>query len=238
MPRKQQHCGNDALVARSPPPPHAVARRVPAAGRHAAHSARGRRQNQLPPHTRVAPFESSLSARYEVFLTDGGPGDLDGVANGSCDASIRLCRAETPRCEEMTLSAGRVRASGGSTRDAADAAEATVAHSLEALVSTGDACSVARVSLAAEEDASTLFRFRNVASPTSDSPRPPPVGSPSAVARRPLTRRPSRRPLHQSSRRLSAPLEPRCGETDSSTTPRNNATEQTPRRARPPASAS
>jgi hypothetical protein len=119
-------------------------------------------RTSCPLTTTVVPFESSVSARYEVALTDGGQGDLDGVANGSCLASIRVCRGETTRCEPMTLVSSSVRASGRSTRAARDAAEQVVAEAFDGLASTGDACRVARVPLAAKEDASILFSFRTV----------------------------------------------------------------------------
>jgi hypothetical protein len=48
----------------------------------AAGAASGR--TSCPVTTTVPPYEVSTSARYEIVLTDGGSGDLDGIVDCSC----------------------------------------------------------------------------------------------------------------------------------------------------------
>src|SRR5262245_28380193 len=67
----------------------------------AARSAAGR--TSCPLTSMVVPFEASTNTRYEITLTDGGTGDLDGAANGECEAAVRLCRGETPLCDDAVI---------------------------------------------------------------------------------------------------------------------------------------
>src|SRR5689334_3874596 len=65
----------------------------------AARVAHGR--TSCPITTHVAPYADSTSARYEIVLTDGGAGDLDGAANGSCETAIELCKADASACGDV-----------------------------------------------------------------------------------------------------------------------------------------
>jgi hypothetical protein len=124
-----------------------------------ARDAAGR--NSCPLATSVSPFAKTVSGRYEVVLTDGAEGDLDGAANGGCQVALELCRGESPLCEGETIDGARVRAVGGTSPAARETAEEDVTHAIESLAGTaGSTCSVVRLSLAAEEDASLGFRFR------------------------------------------------------------------------------
>ena len=122
-------------------------------------------RSSCPLTSAVVPFEASANARYEIELTDGGAGDLDGTANGECAAAVRLCRGETPLCDSAVIDDIRVRALGGTSPFARELAEEHVTAAADTAtnnntITAGDACGVARVTLAAEEDASTTFRFR------------------------------------------------------------------------------
>jgi hypothetical protein len=116
-------------------------------------------RDSCPLTTRVSPYEATANARYEIVLADGGPGDSDGQANGVCDAAVRVCRGEMPLCTGAAMVSAKVRASGGWNRVVRHAAADEMASALAGLT-TGDACRVARFSLAAEEDAGVAFRFR------------------------------------------------------------------------------
>jgi hypothetical protein len=124
----------------------------------AARAAHGR--TSCPLTTTIAPYAASTSARYEIVLTDGGEGDLDGIVNGSCETAMRLCRGESSQCGDLAMDDGRIRASGGTNPAAREIAETRVAIALNSLLYSTNVCNVARFSLAAEEDASLSFRFR------------------------------------------------------------------------------
>jgi len=192
-------------------------------------------RSSCPLTTSVAPFGASDSVRYQVVLTDGGPGDLDGKVNGSCEVAVRLCRGAAPVCDAGTILDGRVRTVGGAGWDERTRVDDSVTTALEALATgatTGDACSVSRFSLAAEEDASVGFRFR-IATELDDG--------------RTATRK--SRLAVECLRRAIAPASPpasvlaenaptpssRSAETESSTVPESNATEATPKRVPAPA---
>jgi hypothetical protein len=125
----------------------------------AAHGAR----SSCPLVTGVTPFANTTNTRYEIFLVDGMPGDLDGAADGGCDVSVRLCGGDATLCPAAeVVDDVRVRVSGGTSVDARNLVEERVSRALEQLSAsdTPGACSVARLRLAAEEDASSSFRFR------------------------------------------------------------------------------
>ena len=116
-------------------------------------------RDSCPLTTIVSPFQATANARYEIVLTDGGDGDSDGEVNGLCDAAMRVCHGEMPLCTATPIVGAKVRTSGGWNRIVRHRAEEEMEGALEGLT-TGDACGVARFSLAAEEDASVIFRFR------------------------------------------------------------------------------
>src|SRR5258706_11697366 len=62
----------------------AVCLLVPVVAQAAAHSS-------CPLSTAVYPFSQTDLSRYEVAVTDGGPGDLDGQADGSCEFDLTIC---------------------------------------------------------------------------------------------------------------------------------------------------
>ena len=61
----------------------------------AARTAMGVGRSSCPLATAIAPFAPTVSARYEIVLTDGGEGDLDGVQNGFCETAINACRGDS-----------------------------------------------------------------------------------------------------------------------------------------------
>lgn len=124
----------------------------------AARVAHGR--TSCPITTHIAAFGESTGARYQITITDGGPGDLDGTVNGSCEAAIELCRDEASLCADLTMDGGKVLAVGGTSGAARTVAETRVANALEAIAESSNSCNVARFALAAQEDASLAFRFR------------------------------------------------------------------------------
>ena len=125
----------------------------------AAQTAHGARSS-CPLTTTISPYAGSTSARYQIVITDGGPGDLDGAVNGSCETVLELCRDESSQCGDLGMDAGKVRAAGGSSPAARTLVETRVANALESLIESSNACQIARFALAAEEDASIAFRFR------------------------------------------------------------------------------
>src|SRR5689334_3026568 len=80
----------------------------------AAQTAHGARSS-CPLTTMISPYAGSMSARYEIVITDGGPGDLDGAVNGSCETALELCRDDSSQCGDLGMDAGKVHASGGSS---------------------------------------------------------------------------------------------------------------------------
>jgi hypothetical protein len=125
----------------------------------AARVASGR--TSCPLTTTIASYAATTSPRYEIAITDGGAADLDGTVNGSCETAIKLCRGESSLCDDLTFDGGKVHASGGRNPIAREILETRVGLALASLNDSPDACNVARLALAAEEDASALaFRFR------------------------------------------------------------------------------
>jgi hypothetical protein len=116
-------------------------------------------RDSCPLTTSVRPFQATANARYEIALTDGGNGDSDGEVNGICNVAVRLCRGEMPLCESTPITRGKVRTSGGWNRVVRHLAEESMEAAVEELTN-GDSCAVSRFALAAEEDASVVFRFR------------------------------------------------------------------------------
>jgi hypothetical protein len=125
-------------------------------------------RSSCPLATSVAPFASTTNNRYAITVTDGGAGDLDGVADGACDVSLGVCLADAASCDGggRADSAG-VRVRGGD-RTARAALEAQVRDTLTSIgaddsLDAGDEasrCSATRLRLAAKEDARLSFRFR------------------------------------------------------------------------------
>src|SRR5262245_58240042 len=115
-------------------------------------------RSTCPLTTAVLPFEQTGEMPYRVVLTDGGEGDLDGLANGSCDVAIRLCRSARPMCDAATIVGGGVRVGGGSGALERSGAAARIDAALDTVIASNaddsaDHCSVGHVSLAASEDA-------------------------------------------------------------------------------------
>jgi hypothetical protein len=117
-------------------------------------------RSSCPLTTRISPFEASISGRYEIVLTDGGDGDLDGVANGYCETAVSTCRGDSSRCGDLIMDAARVRTSGASNVASRALIDTRMARALDSLTDPSTPCNVARFALAAEEDASVSFRFR------------------------------------------------------------------------------
>jgi len=75
-----------------------------------------------PPSTSVSPVSFLALERYEVRVTDGGLGDLDGSADGACSLDVTAClgtAACTPAPVERVRVAVRGRTIGTTPRDVA-----------------------------------------------------------------------------------------------------------------------
>ena len=75
-------------------------------------SARAGTRTSCPLATGANPFATTTLAQYELTFVDGGPGDLDGVANGTCEIEFTSCAA-SGECDGEELTAVRVRTRGG-----------------------------------------------------------------------------------------------------------------------------
>src|SRR4029077_421845 len=73
-------------------------------------TARGK-PTTCPLATRVHPFEATTLSRYDVTVADGGPGDVDGIANGTCELDVDVCVA-LGECLDEHLTGARVRSRG------------------------------------------------------------------------------------------------------------------------------
>ncbi len=124
----------------------------------AARVAHGR--TSCPITTQVATFAQSTSSQYQITITDGGPGDLDGTVNGSCETALELCRGTAALCGDLVMDDGKVHAIGGTSGAARTVADTRVGNVLESIVESSNTCNVARFALAAQEDAGVAFRFR------------------------------------------------------------------------------
>jgi hypothetical protein len=127
-----------------------------------------RKPTSCPLATRVHPFEATTLARYDVTVADGGSGDVDGIANGTCELDIDVCVAPG-ECLGKHLTGARVRSRGRAPAGARAEAVKLLAGALAALpggtlidgtrIDFGDtppspgACARARLELAAEQSA-------------------------------------------------------------------------------------
>jgi len=80
-----------------------------------------------PISTRVSPFSETDLPRYRVQLEDGGPGDLDGVANGACETMVRSCIG-TAGCDAVPLDRLKLNVGGRPRGVAAELAERLTAE--------------------------------------------------------------------------------------------------------------
>jgi hypothetical protein len=127
-----------------------------------------RKPTSCPLATRVHPFEATTLSRYDVTVADGGSGDVDGIANGTCELDIDVCVAPG-ECLGEHLTGARVRSRGRAPAGARAEAVKLLAGALAALpggtlidgtrIDFGDtppspgACARARLELAAEQSA-------------------------------------------------------------------------------------
>jgi hypothetical protein len=129
--------------------------------------AEGRKRTSCPLATRVHPFEATTLAQYGVVLADGGAGDLDGTANGTCEFDVSVCVA-SGECAGEQLTEARVRPRGRVARAAREEAAGLLVNALATLPGAAPpsdtrvefghtpppgACARARLRLAAEESA-------------------------------------------------------------------------------------
>jgi hypothetical protein len=130
-------------------------------------AARGK-PTSCPLATRVHPFEATTLSRYDVTVADGGAGDVDGIASGTCELDIDVCVAPGD-CLHEHLTGARVRSRGRAPAAARAEAVKLLAGALAALpggtlidgtrIDFGDtppspgACARARLELAAEQSA-------------------------------------------------------------------------------------
>src|SRR5262249_29803049 len=128
--------------------------------------AAGGKPTSCPLATRVHPFEATTLSRYDVTVTDGGSGDADGIANGTCELDIDVCVA-SGECVDEHLTGVRVRSRGRAPAAAPAAPAQLLADAVAALpsgtltdptrIDFGDpppapgTCARARLELAAEQ---------------------------------------------------------------------------------------
>jgi hypothetical protein len=128
-------------------------------------AARGK-PTSCPLATRVHPFEATTLSRYDVTVTDGSSGDVDGSANGTCHLDIDVCVA-SGECVDEHLTGVRVRSRGRAPAAARAEAAKLLTDALAALpggtlidgtrIDFGDTppspgtCTHARLELAAEQ---------------------------------------------------------------------------------------
>src|SRR5262249_12498885 len=96
-------------------------------------AARGR-PTSCPLATRVHPFEATTLSRYDVTVTDGSSGDVDGRANGTCQLDIDVCVA-SGECVAEHLTGVRVRSRGRAPAPARAEAAKLLTDALAALPS-------------------------------------------------------------------------------------------------------
>ena len=80
------------------------------------------RRDTCPASTSVFPVSFLPLARYEIRVPDGGPGDLDGAADGACTLAVSACvgsAACTPEPVERVRVTTRGRSVGAAPRDVA-----------------------------------------------------------------------------------------------------------------------
>ena len=94
-------------------------------------AARGK-PTSCPLATRVHPFEATTLSRYDVTVADGGAGDVDGIANGTCELDIDVCVAPGD-CLHEHLTGARVRSRGRAPAAARAEAVKLLAGALAAL---------------------------------------------------------------------------------------------------------
>src|SRR4029077_7331906 len=111
-------------------------------------------------------FEATTLSRYDVTVADGGPGDVDGIANGTCELDVDVCVA-LGECLDEHLTGARVRSRGRAPAAARAEAVELLAGALAALPGgtlidgaridfvdtppSPGACARARLALAAEQ---------------------------------------------------------------------------------------
>src|SRR5262245_30007692 len=59
-----------------------------------------RAQSACPLSTQVYPFAASTAGHYEIRVTDGGPGDLDGAPDGDCQIDLSVCLGVGDGCQQ------------------------------------------------------------------------------------------------------------------------------------------
>lgn len=90
------------------------------------------RGTSCPLATRVSPLGSTSLARYDVVLTDGGSGDGDGIANGTCELDVAVCVASDD-CPNEGVKGARVRSHGRAPAATRQGAAKLVAAALATL---------------------------------------------------------------------------------------------------------
>jgi hypothetical protein len=80
----------------------------------------------------VSPFGSTSLASYDVVLTDGGSGDGDGIANGTCELDVAVCVASDD-CPNEGVKGARVRSRGRAPATTRQEAAKLVAAALATL---------------------------------------------------------------------------------------------------------
>src|SRR5262249_60257327 len=96
-------------------------------------AARGK-PTSCPLATRVHPFEATTLSRYDVTVTDGSAGDVDGIANGTCEFDVDVCVA-SGECVDKHLTGVRVRSRGRAPAAARAEAAKLLTDALAALPS-------------------------------------------------------------------------------------------------------
>src|SRR5262249_41394491 len=129
------------------------------------------RASSCPMSTQVDPFKPTTLSRYKVAVEDGGPGDLDGVVDGSCEFAVSLCvdgAPSTEECGDEHASRVRVSASGRASwrkkarKRIADAIEnlAALAANPGAPVDGSETCSATTVRVPAGASAHSKLGLR------------------------------------------------------------------------------
>jgi hypothetical protein len=116
-------------------------------------------RTSCPLSTTVPPFAASVGDRYEIVTTDGGEGDLDGAADGSCHVVVNVCRADASLCDGATLEHTAVRVIGRRlAREPLALLEARLNDELAALPTSSAPCRPLRIELSADDDIALRFR--------------------------------------------------------------------------------
>jgi hypothetical protein len=88
--------------------------------------------SSCPVATAVSPFAATDLRRWTVEVTDGGPGDADGAADGTCTVALQTCLGATPgtSCTAAPLASVQVSVRGNLAATARRTVAADVADAL------------------------------------------------------------------------------------------------------------